>query len=118
MGLLCPIMSSTPSLAGCILRIKRAWKYIKEAESLISSFSSECEERILRSYNADTGQYGTLNFPDAPEELPLAISDAVHNFRATADYLVYELALLDSGFIQSGTQFPIETYKDFTTANG
>ena len=36
------------------------------------------------------------------------VSETIHNLRAALDYLIYELAILDSGQIQQGTQFPIE----------
>jgi hypothetical protein len=63
-----------PSLAGCWLRILRAHQYIEEAESLIASFASECEERIFNSYNIETKSYGAFHIPDVPFELPLAIA--------------------------------------------
>lgn len=43
-----------------------------------------------------------------PLRLSLPVSDCIHNLRAALDYLVYELAILDSGDVQEGSQFPIE----------
>jgi hypothetical protein len=56
--------------------------------------------------------------PQIPDDLPLAISDAVHNMRAAMDYLIYQLAYLGSGQFQDGTQFPIEDFKIATSASG
>ena len=112
-------MQSDHPLKGCERRIERAQRYIDEANTLLDQFGKECEQMIFSSYNQQTGKYGVLlDFPDAPPDLPLAISDAVHNLRAALDYLVYELALKDSGSIQNGTQFPIEIEKSKTLPSG
>ena len=44
----------------------------------------------------------------APSIVSILVGEAVYNLRAALDYLVYELAWLDSGQIQDDTQFPIE----------
>lgn len=95
------------ALRGCELRLQRARRYVEEAETLLGDFAREAERRIVESYDEATGRYLPLQLPDAPVFLPLAISDAVHNFRSALDYLVYELAKEDSGTEQEGTQFPI-----------
>jgi hypothetical protein len=104
-------------LDGCTLRIKRADRYIKECKTLIDGFATECEDRILAAYQPD-GSYLPIWFPEIPEDLPLAISDAINNLRSVFDYLVYELGINDSGVIQEGTQFPIETVKSGRSASG
>jgi hypothetical protein len=40
-------------------------------------------------------------------EVSIIVGEAVYNLRAALDYLVYELAALDSKSIQENTQFPI-----------
>jgi hypothetical protein len=65
----------------------------------------------LPSYNLEAGQFKAFGLPDPPVPLNLAISDAVHNLRASLDYLVFELAFKDSGIAQDGTQFPITDVK-------
>jgi hypothetical protein len=102
-------------LNGCYARTKRASRYIHETEQLIVDVARECEEKVI--VNPD----GTMVFdhvPQIPPDLPLAISDAIHNTRAALDYLVYQLAKLDSGQFQSGTQFPIEDHKMATAPGG
>ena len=49
--------------------------------------------------------------PPLPIFLPVIVSDAIYNMRAALDYIVYELARLDSGAVQDGTQFLIEDVK-------
>ena len=94
-------------LDGAIRRIKRANNYIQEAEGLLTAFASECEDRIIANFSTQ----GVIHFPPVSADLPLAVSDAIHNLRAALDYLVYELALRDSGSIQEKTQFPLEIVK-------
>jgi hypothetical protein len=91
---------------------------VKEADELLDEFAHEAENNIVASYDTKSGSYQPLIFPDVPMFLPLAISDAVHNLRSALDYLVFELARKDSGRVQNGTQFPIETYKLHTTPDG
>lgn len=106
-------------LEGAKRRTQRSRRYIEEAETLLNEFGKQCEDLIFSSYNEKTGQYGILvEFPDPHPDLPLAISDAVHNLRAALDYVVYELALKDSGSIQNGTQFPLELDKSKTLPSG
>jgi hypothetical protein len=97
-------ISPTHPLHACGLRIKRAGKYIDEVEALIRGFESQCEDLVIANSVTKAG----FGFPAVPQDLPLAISDATHNLRAALDYLVYALAILDSGQIQDGTQFPLE----------
>jgi len=40
------------------------------------------------------------------------VGEVCYNLRAALDYLVYELAINDSGQLQEGTQFPIEDSPD------
>ena len=51
-----------------------------------------------------------IHYPEAktPPEWGVIIGELTYNLRASLDYLVAELALLDSGKIRKGTQFPIE----------
>jgi hypothetical protein len=46
-----------------------------------------------------------------PEDLPILTGESVYNLRAALDYLVYELAIKDSGSHKTGTQFIIEDVK-------
>jgi hypothetical protein len=46
--------------------------------------------------------------PAIPPIFGILIGETVYNLRAALDYLIYEVAFLDSGSIQKGTRFPIE----------
>jgi hypothetical protein len=100
-------------LDGAWRRVDRADRYIKELRTLFDEWASECEGAIVEAYDIQAGNYvrHPTHIPDIPADVPLALSDAVHNLRSALDYLVYELALLDSKAIQDNTQFPIEDCK-------
>lgn len=49
-------------------------------------------------------------FPPLPPIFSILVGETIYNLRAALDYLVYELAFLDVGQIQKGTQFPIENW--------
>jgi hypothetical protein len=55
----------------------------------------------------------------APEQIGILVGEICYNLRSSLDYLVYELAILDSGRVKDGTQFPIyddeHRTKDFNT---
>ena len=52
-------------------------------------------------------KFNRPEFP-IPAEMSLLIGEILYNLRGCLDYLVYQLAILDSGSEQNGTQFPIE----------
>lgn len=95
-------------LDGAVLRFNRAERHLAEADELIRVWAKGCVEAIVRDNNNNLRFEG---WPTIPEMLPLAVSDATHNMRAALDYLIYELALKDSGKVQHGTQFLIEDVK-------
>ena len=102
-------MGSSHPLDGAERRFNRAYRHLAEADDLIRAFSKTCENNIFSRDN-----YKTINFgkwPPVPDDLPLVVSDAIHNLRAALDYIIYELAILDSGKVQDGTQFLIEDVK-------
>jgi hypothetical protein len=51
--------------------------------------------------------------PELPLDLSFSVlvGEIVYNLRSALDYLIFELATLDSGAIIDGTQFPIENRK-------
>ena len=56
-----------------------------------------------------TIQLGRIRVPriEPPEVFSVLVGEIVYNLRAALDHLVYELARMDSGAEQAGTQFPI-----------
>ena len=96
-------------LYGAQLRFERADGHLTEADGLIRAFAKSCEDYVVSNDHGQTIRLG--GWPDIPMMLPVVVGDAIHNLRAALDYIVFELALLDSGKVQNGTQFPIEDVK-------
>jgi hypothetical protein len=95
-------------LDGAGLRLVRADRHLAEALDLVKAFSLACVDHIVPDGH---GHFILERFPQIPPELSVVTSDIIHNLRAALDYIVYELALKDSGKIQNSTQFLIEDMK-------
>jgi len=99
------------SLDGATLRVERAVKHFDELCEVFVAFREANVDKVFFKGNPGPPQNLTISFDSSlviPPILSLIVSDCIHNLRAALDYLVYELAILDSGAIQDGTQFPIE----------
>jgi hypothetical protein len=92
------------------LRFARADFHLTEADRVVKAFARICEDYIVASDDGKTMTW-PRGWPDVPVELMVVIGDAVHNLRASLDYLIYELAINDSGVVQQNTQFLIEYVK-------
>ena len=106
---------SRPSLAGARLRISRAFEHANQMVGLLDErtnasgtiwirvVAEEFKTRRALDVEVDWSEWS------APPSglLSLLASEALFNARDALDYLVYELAWLDSGTLQKGTQFPI-----------
>jgi hypothetical protein len=100
-----------PSLDGATLRIERAIRHFDEFEKSSSEFRKSNRDKVVIKQDSGNPQSLPVTFHDSlivPLCLSLPVSDCIHNLRAALDYLIYELAFLDSGTVKDGTQFPIE----------
>ena len=98
-------------LDGAALRVERAIEHYDEVCKRFVSFRETNIDKVFVKDNPGPPQNLTVSFDSSllvPLALSLPVSDCIHNLRATLDYLVYELAILDSGIVQEKTQFPIE----------
>jgi hypothetical protein len=107
-------------LDGALAHVGRADRDFDELKSLLEKFVGEEEQKALAYYNLARLKYTkslrirgiqAFNFPGVPFEAAVLVSAIIHHLRAAFDYLVYELALHDSGIVQNGTQFIIEDVK-------
>jgi hypothetical protein len=97
-------------LDGARKRVERADKHLKEIVSELEAFTAAEYDKIIVEHDHVRNQPNFIETEgpgELPNNIPLAVSDCIHNFRAALDYLIYELARHDSGAIQRGTQFPI-----------
>jgi hypothetical protein len=98
-----------PSLDNAYARLDRAKQHLTRIKGETTIFWRSLPS--LGGYiDPETG--GTITVDHArmliPSILNILVRETIYNLRAALDYLVYELALLDSGQPQEGTQFPIE----------
>src|SRR5207248_7031111 len=104
-------------LDGAFARVDRAGEHLAELKTIIDAFRQGRHDARSIVLDPDVIKNGNIE-PEWPifDRLRIAIlvGEICYNLRAALDYLVYEFALLDSGKVQEGTQFPIEYRpKDF-----
>jgi hypothetical protein len=88
------------------LRITRAEELLDELRRLAADYESTNKASSLIKVNGMT--VSALWPPEPPSMFGVRVGEIAHNLRSALDYLVYQLARLDSGNFVSGTQFPIE----------
>jgi hypothetical protein len=109
-------------LDGAFKRVNRADVHIRELRELIERFRQQNEDKIAAQKRFDAKQLALKPgqkltgvernpLPDLPEDVPIIVGEVIYNLRAALDYLIYELAIKDSGSPKSGTQFPVEDVK-------
>lgn len=108
-------------LDGAFLHLDGADNDFRELKSVLDEFVRENQDKAISNYDlASTHGLSVLEVSsrvrlfDEPEVSPRAsvlVGTIVYHLRAALDYLVYELAVNDSGVIQHGTQFIIEDVK-------
>jgi hypothetical protein len=105
-------------LDGAYLRIERAGEHLADLETRIRTFTNAEKDNVPFQFDTDTcqiaiGPFGegtalVQNLQRLSPSWSILIGEIAYNLRSALDYLVYELAFLDSGSEQGGTQFPIE----------
>lgn len=90
--------------------------HVDNLESAIGDFRSENRHAIRREDDLQKGEasFYVESVPAIPVEIPLRLSDAIHNLRSTLDHLVHAVVAKAEGTIDENTGFPIsKTSKDF-----
>lgn len=115
-----------PSLESAYARLARAETHLAELNHLLETFRSEHADPVQAVVNPSDPPRLVRQVGDPPGHARLHVSavvttidmalppgmepivgDVVQNLRIPLDYLAYQLAWLDSGVEQEGTQFPI-----------
>ncbi len=110
-------------LDGAYKRVKRAEVHLTDLEKEINVLSQEMKESIAtdsqpspfavpKGYSRETIETFMIKIPKVPDIVGILVGEIIYNLRSALDYLIYELALLDSGTVQQRTQFSIEDTKD------
>jgi hypothetical protein len=95
-------------------RIERAGKHLSDLDAEIAEYRRfKNESALMHLSNDKEGNVRPLGAAvfdyDPTPDLSILVGEIAHNLRSALDYLIYELARLDSGQTQSRTQFPIES---------
>jgi hypothetical protein len=100
-------------LVGCIAKLQRGEEHLASFVAEAQGYIDSGPYRIAHHFEPQTSDY--LFNIKVVREPPVArwgtmIGDVLHNLRSALDYLVYDLARLDTGKDRpQGTQFPIVT---------
>jgi hypothetical protein len=102
-----------PSLDRAFLRVDRAEKHIADFVRRTRQRGQEQINSIAFESDPNSPEYLRPNKPHSPLDpiFSVIIGEIAYNLRAALDYLIFEIAALDSGCIIDGTQFPIESSK-------
>ena len=100
------------ALDGAQLRVEWAERRLTDLRFRIADYArAEIDANDIDAEFKLGGQVVLTLSPMGPAPLDLAVllGEVVYHLRSALDYLVFELAQLDSGKIQERTQFPIES---------
>jgi hypothetical protein len=102
-----------PSLARAIARVNRAEEHLADFERKVAQRGQEQIDAITFNPDPSNPQQFIINKVQIPMDFSfnILVGEIVYNLRSALDYLVFELAGLDSGYLIEGTQFPIEDKK-------
>ena len=104
-----------PILEDAYLRCERAKAHIDELELVLDEYETQERNVVFAEINHET-KIASIGFTrplgPPPKNTSILIGEVVYNLRAALDYMVYEMAIFDSGQPQEGTQFPIVTDKN------
>lgn len=93
-------------LSSCYLRLDRARKHLEELKIQVAAYVEANKSIVVKVHGSTVSVVG---WPDQPSpEIGITAGEIVYNLRAALDYLVFALALQDSGEVNIRTQFPIE----------
>jgi len=111
-------MNLIPLLQGALERVNRASKHFLDLKVEIEVIKQKQDDAVTWQFDPDHSDkfiVGISHHVAIPMVLGILVGEIVYNLRAALDYLVFDLARLDTGQSQEGTQFPIEdTKKGFT----
>lgn len=106
-------------LDGAYERVKRADVHLTDLDSQVRILSKVISDGIVvnsqpRPFYEPGDVIGMfkIDLPQVPHIIKILVGETIYNLRSALDYLVYELARLDSSSIQDKTQFSIEDCED------
>lgn len=107
-----------PGLGSAYRRLDRAREHLADLKARLAAVDerwNSSNEQLTLQVNFETGEVRPKlpdNFPGVTVECFIVTGELIYNLRAALDYLVFQLAFLDSKRTRTGTQFPIEKNKE------
>lgn len=101
-------------LAGAFERVLRAKEHLAELKSGVELFRQQNEDAATIKFDPQNPNVGIVQVPMLmpPLRFSILVGEVCYNLRGALDYLIYELARLDSGGVaQDDTQFPVYSSK-------
>ena len=104
-------------LDGAHERVTRSSEHLSDLQSMVGEFLRSPIIATATVFNSQSQQpivdilahpFAKEKFGPIPLRISILVGEVIYNLRCSLDYLVYELACLDSKQIVEGTQFPIE----------
>jgi hypothetical protein len=95
-----------------LFRVRRAEEHLTELRTILNQIAMTYQNTIRAKLHPKTSDEIQILVPKealpAPAIAPIIIGEICYNLRCALDYLVFELARLDSGRSPQLIQFPIE----------
>jgi hypothetical protein len=106
-------------LDGAYARLDRVREHLTDLEVREKAILHPQIANIVAETDLNTVKDFVITDPlaDLPQRFSILIGETIYNLRAALDYLVFDLAILDSGGPRKGTQFPIDDTKDVFTGH-
>ena len=101
-------------LDSCFERVRRADEHLADLQERIETVRRQQQDSITVQFDANPPHnpiFGVFTKTFVTMRIGILIGEICYNLRGSLDYLVFELAKLNSGSTQHGTQFPIEDTK-------
>ncbi len=98
----------TEALSGAYAWLDRADEHLDELQAVRKEYVNAQLTFAAGSFDPAEKGFAFEWQADVPVRMPVLVGETIQALRRALDYLVFELALCDSGGLQHETQFPIE----------
>jgi hypothetical protein len=96
-------------LDGAFERVNRAGEHLSDLHARLEAFRQEHENSVVAQFKTEPPyDIEIVSSVSASIRIPILIGEICYHLRSALDYLIFELAKLDTGVPQDNTQFPIE----------
>ncbi len=103
-----------PLFHGARLKIQRAVKHINDLNVILTEFSQRRTHEVIVEHDPNGGDdlLKVRAIEILPDSFSLTLGDALHNLRASLDYVIAEIEFTFNGTRSDYTRFPIDQSRD------